>query len=64
MPLYRYLRDGYMKLFGEEEDFNVEYPCAEVLVWEYELGGTAREEFEAALGVSDVSDADDAEDGV
>ena len=64
VPLDGDLRDGHAQLLGEEEELDVEYPGREVLGGEDELCGAPREELEAALGVADVPDADDAEDGV
>ena len=64
MPLDRHFLYGYTKLLSEEQEFDVEYPCWEVLVWEDLLSGSAGEEFEAALGVADVANADYAQDGV
>lgn len=64
MPLDGHLGDGDVQLFGEEQNFDVEYPRGEMLVGEDELCGAAGEKLESALCVSDVADTNDAENGV
>ena len=64
MPLDRHLLDGYPELLREQEQLDVEDPRREVLIWENLLCGGAREELEPALGIADVPDPNDAQDGV
>lgn len=62
MPHYRNLLNRNTELLRQEKQFDVEYPGRKVLVRENLLSGRARKEFESALSVTNVTDADDAED--
>ena len=64
VPFDRNFCNGDPELFGEQEKFDVEYPCCKVLKGEYLLCSASREQLEAALGITDMSNADYAEDGM
>ena len=64
MPFYGNLLDGNGQLLREQEQLNVEDPGREVLVWENLLCGGAGEQLEAALGIADMTHADNTQDGV
>ena len=64
MPLYRNLchRDG--QLHSQKQEFYVEYPGRETLRRENLLRRRAGEQFEAALGVTDMADTKNPENSV
>lgn len=64
MPLDWNLCDGNAQLFGQEQEFHVEYPGGKMLSWKYLLCSRTREQLEAALCIPDMSNTDDPEDGV
>lgn len=64
MPLHRHFLNRDSKLFSEEEEFDIEYPSGKMLSGEDLLSCKSREEFEAALGVTDVAYANYPEDRV
>lgn len=64
MPFDGHFGNGNPELFGEQEQFDIKYPCSKVLCREYLLCGAPREELEATLGITDMSNADYAEDGM
>lgn len=64
MPFYGNLFDRNGQLLREQEELDVEDPGREVLVWENLLCGGAGEQLEAALGIADMTHADNAQDSV
>jgi hypothetical protein len=58
MPFYRDLCNRYTQLLGKQQEFYVEYPGSEMLSRKYLLCSAPREEFETALCVTNVPDAD------
>lgn len=52
------------ELFSEQEKLNVEYPRCKVLSGKYVLCSASRKELEPALGITNMSNADDTKDGM
>lgn len=64
MPFYGNFCNGNAELFGEQEELDVKYPRCKVLSGKYLLCSAAREQFESTLGITDMPNADYAEDGM
>ena len=64
MPRDRHLSNGDVQRLGEQQEFDIEYPCREVLARKQLTGSGAREQLEPALGVTHMADTRDAKHGM
>lgn len=64
MPLYRYFCNRDTELLGEKKKLNIKYPGRKMLSGEYLLSRRTREKLEPTLGITDVTNSHNAEDGV